>query len=91
MATVRRRIVAYGQVQGVYFRDGAQQEALRRGLTGWVRNRDDGTVEIEVQGEKDDVDDFGRWAEEGPEEAAVECVDIDAEPVVEGESRFEVR
>ena len=91
MATVRRRIVAYGQVQGVFFRDGSQQEASQRGLTGWVRNRDDGTVEIEVQGEKDDVDDFLRWAEQGPDDADVARVDVDDEAVVDGESRFEVR
>ena len=91
MATVRRRLVAYGQVQGVFFRDGSQREAHQRGLTGWVRNRDDGTVEIEVQGEDDRVDDFLRWAEQGPEEAEVACVDVDEEAVVDGEARFEVR
>lgn len=91
MAQVRRRIVVHGQVQGVFFRDGSQRVAERRGLTGWVRNRDDGTVEVAVQGDVDAVDAFVSWAERGPSAAEVNAVDVDDEAPVEGEATFEVR
>ncbi|MDQ3166983.1 MAG: acylphosphatase [Actinomycetota bacterium] len=91
MAQVRRRIVVHGQVQGVFFRDGSQREAERRGLTGWVRNRADGTVEVAVQGNADAVDAFARWAERGPSAADVNAVDVEDEAPIDGESRFEVR
>ncbi len=91
MAQVRRRIVVTGHVQGVFFRDGAQQQAQRGGLTGWVRNRDDGAVEVTVQGDADAVDAFLRWARKGPEAAGVSSVDVADEQVVDGESGFEVR
>jgi len=88
---VRRRLVARGSVQGVFFRDSSQQEARQRGLTGWVRNRDDGTVEIEVQGDEGAVDDFVRWAQEGPKDADVSSVDAAEQSPVEDESGFDVR
>ena len=91
MAQVRRRVVVHGRVQGVFFRDGSQREAQRRGLTGWVRNRDDGTVEAVVQGDADAVDAFVRWAQEGPSAAEVSSVEVSDESVVEDESGFEVR
>jgi acylphosphatase len=90
MEQVRRRIVVHGQVQGVFFRDGSQREAQRRGLTGWVRNRDDGAVEAAVQGEPAAVDGFVRWAEEGPPAAEVTSVEVSDEAVAD-ESVFEVR
>ena len=91
MAQVRRRVVVHGRVQGVFFRDGSQREAQRRGLTGWVRNRDDGTVEAAVQGDADAVDAFVRWAQEGPSAAEVSSVEVSDESVLEDESGFEVR
>lgn len=91
MGQVRRRLVVQGRVQGVFFRDGSQQEAQRRGLTGWVRNRDDGTVEAAVQGEADAVDAFVRWAQDGPSAADVTSVEVSEEDVVGDESDFEVR
>jgi acylphosphatase len=45
MATVARRVVVSGHVQGVFFRDQTRREAARRGVAGWVRNCNDGTVE----------------------------------------------
>lgn len=91
MPLVRRRIVVRGRVQGVFFRDSAQREAEQRALTGWVRNRDDGAVEAEVQGEPAAVDGFVGWARRGPSSADVDSADVDEEPVIEGESGFEVR
>ncbi|MCD8188762.1 MAG: acylphosphatase [Clostridiales bacterium] len=53
---VRRRMVFHGQVQGVGFRWQTANIARQLGLTGWVRNCDDGTVEMEVQGSRTDLD-----------------------------------
>ncbi len=71
-------LVIHGHVQGVFFRDSMRREAQRLGISGWVRNRSDGTVEAVVQGEAAAVDAIVHWAHHGPEYAHVECVD--AEP-----------
>ena len=52
-AVVRVRAVVAGRVQGVWFRESCRREAERLGVTGWVRNRADGSVEIEAQGPED--------------------------------------
>lgn len=91
MAPVRRRVIVHGRVQGVFFRDSARREAGQRGLTGWVRNRDDDSVEIVIQGEAAGVDAFVSWARLGPSQAQVSTVDVDEVATVEGEAQFEVR
>jgi acylphosphatase len=72
MAQKRIHLVARGRVQGVYFRASAQREARQLGLTGWVKNRNDGSVEIVVEGEEDQVKDFLAWAQAGPSTARVD-------------------
>ncbi len=69
-------LVIHGRVQGVFFRDAMRREAESLSVSGWVRNRSDGTVEAEVQGEPSAVDDMVRWAHHGPQRAQVERVDI---------------
>ena len=64
-----------GRVQGVGFRYSMRQQAERLGIAGWVRNRRDGSVEAVVQGSADAVEAMRRWAEQGPEGAAVTSVD----------------
>jgi acylphosphatase len=64
-----------GKVHGVYFRESMRQEAMRLGVTGWVRNRKDGSVEALVQGEADLVAELVSWAHRGPTNAKVESVD----------------
>lgn len=71
------RLVIHGRVQGVFFRDSMRREAQRLGIAGWVRNRDDGTVEAAVQGDPADVDIIVRWAHRGPDHAHVEHVEIE--------------
>lgn len=72
MSTQRRvTLRIQGAVQGVSYREGARQEALRLGLLGWVRNRSDGTVEATVEGEPDALEDFIRWCQTGPRMARV--------------------
>ena len=53
---VRKHIYFYGRVQGVGFRYYAVQKAGQLGLAGWVRNRYDGSVEMEVEGAETDID-----------------------------------
>ena len=65
-----------GRVQGVYFRAAAQREARRLGLTGWVRNRQDGSVDVCAEGEEDALKELVAWANRGPSAARVERVDV---------------
>jgi len=69
-------LVISGRVQGVFFRNSMQREAQYLAVSGWVRNRSDGTVEAVVQGEPAAVDAIVRWARRGPELAHVERVEI---------------
>lgn len=69
-----------GRVQGVYFRASMVAEAQRLGLTGWVRNRHDGSVEAYACGKPAALDALVAWAEGGPPAARVdECVVSPAE------------
>ncbi|MCD8241065.1 MAG: acylphosphatase [Lachnospiraceae bacterium] len=58
---VRKHIRFYGRVQGVGFRYYSTYKAQFLGLTGWVRNCDDGSVEMEVQGEPELISDLIRY------------------------------
>lgn len=78
--TVRRRVVVAGRVQGVFFRDGTRREAARHGVTGWVRNRGDGTVEAVLEGPADAVDAVVAWCRTGPPSAVVTGVTVTDEP-----------
>ena len=69
-------LVIHGSVQGVFFRASMQREARHLGISGWVRNRNDGTVEAMVQGDPAAVDAMVRWAQRGPELAHVSRVEI---------------
>ena len=70
-ATVTKRLVIHGRVQGVYFRDSMRQQARQLGITGWVRNRSDGTVEAVVSGNREAVARMIDWARHGPPAAKV--------------------
>ena len=84
------RAVVHGRVQGVWFRDSTRREAERHSVAGWVRNRDDGAVELHAEGPPDAVDALLAFAREGPPRASVERVDVeDADP--ERLDGFEVR
>lgn len=60
-----------GRVQGVWYRASAQKEAERLGLTGWVRNCDDGSVEIHAEGDEGTLEQFINWCHQGPALAKV--------------------
>lgn len=90
---MRRGFVVRGSVQGVGFRAAARREAERLGLAGFVRNRADGAVEADAEGEADAVHAFGAWLARGPVTARVDDVEArDLEPrSAEGPGGFEIR
>ena len=88
--TVRRRVVAHGRVQGVFFRDSTRREARSRGVAGWVRNCPDGTVEAVFEGEPDAVEQLVAFCHHGPRGARVDRVDV-ADEEAEGISGFAIR
>ncbi|MBL8397292.1 MAG: acylphosphatase [Candidatus Accumulibacter sp.] len=71
---VCRSLHIHGRVQGVGYRWALCAEATRLGLTGWVRNRRDGTVEALVNGDLEAVDKLLAWAQHGPPMARVDRV-----------------
>lgn len=75
MGLKRIQVVVRGRVQGVFFRASAQREARQLGLTGWVKNRPDGAVEVVAEGEEDNVKDFLAWTQHGPSTARVDKIE----------------
>ena len=85
------RFVVTGRVQGVFFRQSTCEQALARGLHGWVLNRTDGAVEGLVCGDDPKLlDNFRDWLQRGPERAQVTSLSwvADAEQPQNG---FQVR
>jgi acylphosphatase len=89
--TVRRRVLVRGDVQGVFFRDSTRKEAESRGVAGWVRNCDDGSVEALFEGPADAVEAMVEWCRSGPSRADVEDMDVSLEEDPDGLEGFEVR
>jgi acylphosphatase len=73
---VRCRVVVAGRVQGVWFRETCRRRAESEGVTGFVRNRSDGTVEAEFEGDGPAVDRMIGWCRVGPPRADVRQIDI---------------
>lgn len=73
--TVRARI--HGRVQGVSYRYWTVQQATKRGVHGWVRNRMDGTVEAVFHGDAQRIDDVLAACHDGPSLAAVDKIDTE--------------
>ena len=75
----RRHVFIYGFVQGVGFRFAVERAANARGVSGWVRNRPDGTVEAVFEGEPGEVEALVAYCRQGPRGADVERVDVRSE------------
>ncbi len=80
-----------GRVQGVGFRYFIQREAVRLGLTGWVRNVPDGRVEVDAHGERERLDDLLRAARRGPQLSHVTDVAAEWGSVESTASAFVIR
>jgi acylphosphatase len=90
MSTRRTHLQISGLVQGVFFRESARREAARLGLSGWVRNRTDGSVEAVAEGAPDALDAFVTWCRRGPPQARVEHVQVQDEPARGEDGPFRV-
>ena len=80
-----------GRVQGVFFRDYTQREAINLGLTGWVRNLPDRTVEAVISGNSKSVDQMIDWLHKGSPASQVDHVQVDELDTDDRYSSFEVR
>ena len=65
-----------GKVQGVFYRASARDKAVELGITGWVKNTQDGNVEIVASGGKESLKEFIEWCHEGPSRAKVTAVTV---------------
>lgn len=70
-------VLVTGQVQGVGFRFATVRRAHELGLTGWVRNQGDGSVQALLQGPVDQIDEMLSWLQYGPPRARVDHVDVE--------------
>jgi acylphosphatase len=71
-----KRLLITGLVQGVGFRYSMWSEAARHGVTGWVRNRRDGSVEAVIEGTDEVLEALIAWARIGPRGARVASVQV---------------
>lgn len=92
MASVARlHAVVKGSVQGVGFRYWVQREAWLAGLSGWVRNLPDGSVECVAEGPRPSLEDLASRLAQGPQMASVNDVHLDWDQPVGDEQGFEIR
>lgn len=88
--SIRRHVVVRGHVQGVFFRDSLRERADGAGVAGWASNRQDGAVEVVLEGPPEAVEDVLSFCRTGPPRADVEDLEVsDQQP--EGLSGFSVR
>ncbi len=89
--TARLRIIVTGRVQGVFFRHATAEQARAMGVTGWVRNLDDGSVEIIGEGKRRNLAALLGWARKGPPHARVDGVRAEWEQGRHEFTHFQVR
>ena len=91
MVQKRIHIFVTGRVQGVFFRQSTKVMAIKNNVKGWVRNLDDGRVEIVAQGETQDIDNLAHWCKTGPANSRVDEFELSEENVTDEFENFEVR
>lgn len=91
MAEKNVHAVVSGRVQGVFFRDYTRTEAERLGVSGWVRNKSDGSVEVLISGEEHKVDQMVEWLHQGPPMAKVSSVELETVDNPGSLKAFEIR
>lgn len=85
------QIIITGLVQGVSFRHYAKKTSMFFGLTGFAKNLEDGSVEIVIQGSKDNINKFINWCKKGPELADVKSLKIKDVSISENFKGFEIK
>ena len=88
---VRRRVVVRGLVHGVFFRAATRDEAVIRGVSGWVRNLPDGRVEMQVMGQADEVDAYRAAIDDSQLGGFIRNKDVRPAPPLVGVRGFEIR
>jgi acylphosphatase len=86
----RVRAIITGRVQGVSYRASTATEARRLGVVGWVKNRSDGSVELEAEGDDDKVRALLVWCENGPPMARVTNVAVEEQSAKHTETAFAI-
>lgn len=84
-------IRVYGKVHGVFFRASTKEKAQELGITGFVQNKEDGTVYIEAEGDTAALKQLEQWAHEGPRMARVEKVEVKEMEALAGFKEFKVK
>ncbi len=88
---MRVRVNVFGLVQGVFFRLNTKQKAEELGIKGWVRNKEDGSVEIVAEGDEDKIERLIEWCKLGPGMARVDRVEVEKDTTKEKFKGFEIR
>jgi acylphosphatase len=91
MVNARARILVSGRVQGVFFRSNASKQARLRGLKGYVKNVQEGKVEVVFEGDRDRIEDMIDWCRHGPDYAFVEGVEVSWEKPKGEFKEFDIR
>jgi acylphosphatase len=88
---VRAHVIISGRVQGVFFRMETLEEARKTGVSGWVKNKHDGSVEAVFEGEKALVDNVIQWCRKGPPASRVDNIKLEWKPYTGELSGFSIR
>jgi acylphosphatase len=91
MTAVRAHVHVSGRVQGVFFRSNTREKADELGLTGWVRNLQDGRVEAVFEGDDSNVKEMIKWCHTGPSYASVSDLEVDWDKATGEFNSFEIR
>ena len=91
MVQKRVHIFVNGRVQGVFFRQATKVIAIKNNVTGWVKNLDDGRVEILIEGDDKCIDSVIAWCDCGPANSRVDDIQINNENYLGSFENFEVR
>ena len=83
------KLIIRGKVHGVGFRFSCMEAAYRIGVTGFVKNKKDGTVYVEAEGPEENIEQFIKWCHKGPTWARINKVEIEAGEL-KGYQTFEI-
>ena len=91
MVQKRVHLFVTGRVQGVFFRQATRVIAIKNYVTGWIKNLDDGRVEIVAEGEESNIDALASWCKTGPANSRVDEFELSDESLTSEFENFEVR
>ena len=91
MVLKRIHIFVTGRVQGVFFRQSTRVMGIKNNVNGWVRNLDDGRVEIVAEGKELNINAFVDWCKTGPANSRVDEFELSEENSTGEFENFEVR